>query len=240
VTVPLAPTSLVKAAARVPKYINERRFKHVRNIDIDRRVQQYHFLPIFGLIESESTYRRAADSNLKAAHWAPIPRYDISDLGFAVLQYVWTGHNGITSHETWRDARRDSEHCQGVRIDAGTVNECPCAWAMAICIKIIIITIIIIRGDPNIFIGSITIIIIIITRLIKDSGRHRRVVVVDLHVHWQVSSTQVTQVARKLGTISGCMLQLLNCELFWFPAWLFLLAFLSTGSHLGLGPEMPM
>jgi hypothetical protein len=145
-------------------------------------------------------YRRAADSNLKAAHWAPIPRYDISDLGFAVVQYVWTGPNGITSHETWRDARRESEHCQGVRIDAGTVNECPWAWAMAIRIKIIII----IRGGPNIFIGSITIIIIIITRLIKDSGRHRRVVVVvvvvvvvaDLRVHWQVSTRHTSDTSR--------------------------------------------
>ena len=49
----------------------------------------------------------------------------------------WSGRINTLSHETWRDARRESEHCQGVRIDAGTVNECPWAWAMAIRIKII-------------------------------------------------------------------------------------------------------
>ena len=44
----------------------------------------------------------------------------------------------------------------------------------------------------------------------------------------------------KIVTCSGFGFIFANCELFWFPAWLFLLAFLSTGSHLGLGPEMPM
>jgi hypothetical protein len=237
------------AAAGALKYTNERRFKHICNIDINGRVQQYHLLPIFWPIKSETMYRRAADSNLKAAHRAPIPRYDILDLGFAVVQYVTTGPNVITSHEAWRDARRRVEHRQGVHIDAGAVNERP--WARGgviyifthIIIIIIIIMTIIISGDPNIFVGSI-IIIIIITRVIDGSRRHiTRRIVVDQRVHWQQVTSDTSRMQAR--TINGCMLQLLHCDLLWFPSWLCLLAFLSTGSHLGLGPwalgpEMPM